>query len=84
MPAPDVSPAGSIPSLETANLAAVSLRIRAEYHDMPGLSLTLPQAARLWHLEQGVCEHLLEALVAQGVLRKARGGYLTARTGGRQ
>ena len=81
---PDTSSAGSIPSLETTNLAAISLRIRAEYRDMPGLSLTLPQAARLWHLEPGVCEYLLEGLVAQGVLRKARGGYLTARTGSHQ
>jgi hypothetical protein len=29
-------------------------RVRAEFIEMPGLHLTLPQAARLWGLEPGV------------------------------
>jgi hypothetical protein len=66
-----------------SNVAALLLRIRAEYEDMPGLCLTLRQAARLWDLDVAVCERLLETLVAQGVLRQGRGGYLLARTGAR-
>ena len=31
-------------------------RIRAEFVEMPGLKLTLPQAARLFNLEQARCE----------------------------
>ena len=62
-------------------LGGLLLRIRAEYEDMPGLCLTLRQAARLWDLDPAVCERLLEALVAQGVLRQGRSGYLLARAG---
>lgn len=35
-------------------------RIRGEYSEMPGLSLTLAQAQRLWLLECSTCEALLE------------------------
>ena len=64
-------------------LNALLLRIRAEYEDMPGLCLTLRQAARLWDLEPKTCERLLETLVAEGVLRQGRGGYLLAGRGAR-
>jgi hypothetical protein len=43
-------------------------RIRAEYREMPGLSLTPLQAARLWGLSPGVCEEVLQTLVAEGAL----------------
>ena len=43
-------------------------RIRAEYREMPGLSLTPAQAARLWGLTPGVCAGVLQALVAEGAL----------------
>ena len=52
-------------------------RIRGEYLEMPGLKLTVPQAARLWHLDQPSIEQLLNVLVADGVLRRtAAGAYL--------
>ena len=52
-------------------------RIRGEYREMPGLKLTVPQAARLWHLDQPSIEQLLNVLVADGLLRRtARGAYL--------
>jgi hypothetical protein len=52
-------------------------RIRGEYMEMPGLKLTVPQAARLWHLDQPCIEQLLNVLVADGVLhRTAAGAYL--------
>ena len=53
-------------------------RIRSEYAEMPGLCLTLAQASRFWDLDRAVCERLLESLVAQGVLRHGRDGYLRA------
>jgi hypothetical protein len=31
-------------------------RVRAEYAEMPGLSVTLPQAQRLWALDRATCE----------------------------
>ena len=52
-------------------------RIRAEYREMPGLSLTIEQAARLWQLDAVCCEAILRSLLAEGVLaRTARGAYV--------
>lgn len=55
-------------------LTSQSLRIRAEYHDMPGLSLTFAQARRLWGLDERSCQQVLQALVGSGFLRQARDG----------
>lgn len=44
-------------------------RIAAEYREMPGLSLTAAQAARLWGLDLDYCVAVLQALVAAGRLR---------------
>jgi hypothetical protein len=55
-------------------------RIRSEFREMPGLRVTLAQAARLWHLDQRTSESLLNALVMDGVLRRhADGAYVVAR-----
>ena len=43
-------------------------RIHAEFREMPGLRLTLPQAARLFSLEPDRCERVLAALVESGQL----------------
>jgi hypothetical protein len=53
------------PTHEDADLHA---RIRAEFGEMPGLKLTLPQAARLFNLEPGRCERVLGELVDDGAL----------------
>jgi Fic family protein len=51
-------------------------RIRAEYQEMPGLTLTVPQAARLWSLSPSESLSLLSELVAGGFLtRDTRGAY---------
>lgn len=49
-------------------------RIRAEYREMPGLRLTVGQAARLWGLGSTTCERLLEVLVRTGFLFRAQDG----------
>lgn len=41
------------------------------YSDMPGLTLTLPQAARLFGLRAGTCQSVLESLVQDGALRRS-------------
>jgi phosphoribosyl-dephospho-CoA transferase len=51
-----------------------SLRILAEYREMPGLRLTLRQAARLWALDTVDCHAILDALVAAGSLRRSPKG----------
>jgi len=42
---------------------ALLLRIRGEFLEMPGMSLTLRQAMRLWHLDAETCEAALRLLV---------------------
>ncbi len=54
-------------------------RVRAEYLEMPNLRLTLPQAHRLWALDEPTCESLLDLLVEDGFLSHARdGSYVRA------
>jgi hypothetical protein len=43
--------------------------IRSEYHELPCLSLTLPQAIRLWGLDHDLCETALASLVTEGFLQ---------------
>ena len=51
-------------------------RIRAEYQEMPGLTLTLSQAARLWSLGASESLSVLSQLVDSGFLiRDTKGAY---------
>lgn len=51
-------------------------RLRSEYLEMPGLKVTLPQAARLWGIGLRESEALLTELVDDGFLvRDVRGTY---------
>ena len=54
-------------------------RVLGEYREMPGLCLTLPQAARLWQIDARACESLLDALVEQGILKRTRDGAFVRR-----
>jgi len=47
--------------------------IRAEYLEMPGLTLTRRQARRLWGLPPDVCDAALDSMVAEHFLRRMRG-----------
>jgi hypothetical protein len=49
-------------------------RVDAEYREMPGLSLTLPQAARLFGLDAAAATEALEALVERQLLARTRNG----------
>jgi hypothetical protein len=44
-------------------------RVRAEFVEMPGMELTMPQAVRLWSLGVDDCRHVIDALVDEGFLR---------------
>jgi len=56
-------------------------RVRAEYRDMPGLSLTVAQASRLLGIDRSVCERVLQRLVLDGALyHTPRGAYVAARS----
>lgn len=49
-------------------------RIQSEFMEMPGLTLTLAQAARLWGLDRELCERVIAALVGRAFLRPTRAG----------
>jgi hypothetical protein len=51
------------------SFAAVVDRVRAEFVEMPGLELTLPQAVRLWTLGVDDCRHVIDSLVDVGFLK---------------
>ena len=55
-------------------VARVSDLIRAEYTEMPCLSLTLAQAMRLWNVNQSLCEMGLAGLVREGFLKRSEDG----------
>jgi hypothetical protein len=51
-------------------------RIQAEFEEMPGLTLTLRQASRLFNIDVATCERLLAQLVLSGALRISEGTFV--------
>jgi hypothetical protein len=49
-------------------------RVRGEFGEMPGLSPTLNQAARLFALPQPDCDRILAVLIKEGFLRHGPDG----------
>ena len=45
-------------------------RIRAEYFELPNLSLTAAQAQRLWSLDPETCRAVLDTMVEEAFLRR--------------
>jgi DNA-binding IclR family transcriptional regulator len=67
----------SLPRVERRDLvrrAAIERRIAAEFHDMPGLVLTVAQASRLLGVDARACERILASLERNGLLRRRAGG----------
>jgi Spy/CpxP family protein refolding chaperone len=53
--------------------------IRAEYGEMPGLSLTEKQVERLWQLDQPMAKALLKHLIDEGFLHcTPKGAFIRA------
>ena len=66
---------GTPTTADLTTAAAVWIeRIDSEYREMPGLRLTLAQAARLWGLPAPQCRALLGALVERGRLMETPDG----------
>lgn len=63
----------------TSAIREALLRVEGEYREMPGLSLTLPQAARLWGLDHSTCELVLTNLIKRRVLKRALNGTYVRR-----
>jgi hypothetical protein len=61
---------------KSPSVSHILQRIRAEYLEMPGLSLKPEQVERLCGIDGGVCRDALNVLVATGFLsRRADGAY---------
>ena len=50
--------------------ARLLARIRREFRDHPGIALTLPQARRLWALDERSGAEAFDALIAEGFLQR--------------
>jgi hypothetical protein len=57
-----------------ARVGRLMNQVQAEYNEMPGLSITLRQAQRLWAVDRVTCEEALMRLTASGVLRMTAKG----------
>ena len=59
---------------EGRSLVELLLRVEGEYREMPGLSLTVSQAERLWGLDRRTCSYVLATLSERRVLRRTSDG----------
>ena len=66
--------ARTTPRNPTSAIRELLLRIEGEYREMPGLSLTVSQAQRLWGLDKNTCALALTTLVERRVLKQIAGG----------
>ena len=66
--------AESSPESPVHDLDVLRARIEGEYREMPGLSLSLTQAARLWALDCTTAARVLEVLSETNVLARTRDG----------
>lgn len=67
------------PAVRSSAPIVILDRIRGEFREMPGLSLTLEQARRLWSLDVSTCLEALASLVETGFLSlKPNGSYARA------
>ncbi len=58
------------------DVATVVERIRGEFNEMPGLQLTIAQAAKLWGLDQTSCHRVIQTLVDTAFLRWTPAGTI--------
>jgi len=58
--------------------ARLLARIRREFQEHPGIALTLPQARRLWSLDEHAGTEAFDALIAEGFLQRIDDVYLWA------
>jgi hypothetical protein len=69
------------PATDSGRLVAhISDLMRAEYVELPGLCLTLPQAMRLWSLDEDLCRKGLALLQKEGFLEQCEDGMFRAVT----
>lgn len=62
--------------VNTDHVLELVTRVRGEYLEMPGLTLTVAQAQRLWGMDATQCSCVLAALVDAGFLHRSERGYM--------
>jgi DNA-binding response OmpR family regulator len=65
--------------LDRAEYLSLTQRAKANYLDLPGLSLTLSQASRLWGFDEATCKRALDALASEGFLIRSLDGQYRQR-----
>ena len=73
---------GNGPGRVTPAIGDILVRVQGEYREMPGLSLTVHQAARLWGLDCDTCELVLTTLIERRVLARGLNGAYIRRSSG--
>jgi hypothetical protein len=73
-----ISRVANVPARQQS-IDRVMRRIRAEFLEMPGLSLTITQAQRLWSVEPRTCEAVLTSLIDSRFLRRTDRGLFVLR-----
>jgi DNA-binding IclR family transcriptional regulator len=59
------------------NAETIARRVLSEFEEMPGMTLTLRQAARLFGLDQDFCREIMDTLIDSAYLRQTSGGTIT-------
>ncbi len=62
------------PESQREAILHLTRRVQAEYAEMPGLSVTMPQAERLLDIDRATCAVVFKTLMKQGVLRRTEQG----------
>jgi len=73
-PVPDVVLVTKADRRDVRARVALLVRVRAEFHEVPGLCLTVSQVRRLFDMREDVCVRILERLVAEGTLTRTTNG----------
>jgi hypothetical protein len=79
LPVP-LAPESSGERRDDVTRSALARRIRAEFEEMPGLSLTLIQASKLFGVQPDTCARILLQLSDEGVVRVRSDGQFVLRT----
>ena len=72
---------GPVPARRVERDRVLEMRIRSEFHELRGLSLTVAQATRLFGIPREECVELLSELVDQGFLLLKSGDRYVLRAG---
>jgi DNA-binding IclR family transcriptional regulator len=62
-------------SADPLRWVTIMQRVRTEYEEMPGLSVTVAQASRLWNIDTPTAREVLNAMVDVGYLSAGPRGF---------